>query len=244
MSWKHWLGRREGPRISQPPRASSCPGSLPRAATFTGSPSLKFKFLALDAAPSLALADQAGGLSLDSFPHPESANPTHSANPPSSNAQNGPPPAPVLCPRGSSLPAPETAGSQGFHPRQEALAEAVAGGAMVSRETLSEAVAGVGGGRCCHFPTCSPSPPPGAQEGTAHSCLSLSSLPHAPSFFRWTDPFELGLDAASFRKPSWVPPLQGPRHTVGVSESSRTACTVRAWGLNPSAVTCWLRDLG
>lgn len=143
MSWKHWLGRREGPRISQPPRASSCPGSLPRAATFAGSPSLKFKFLALDAAPSLALADQAGGLSLDSFPHPESANPTHSANPPSSNAQNGPHPAPVLCPRGSSLPAPETARQPGVPSK----AGSTSGGCCRRGDGLQgDAVRGGGGG--------------------------------------------------------------------------------------------------
>ena len=66
LSWKHWPGRQEEPRTSQLPKASSCPGSLPCSATFAGSPSLKFKFLALHAVPSLALANQACCLFSDS----------------------------------------------------------------------------------------------------------------------------------------------------------------------------------
>lgn len=62
LSWKYWLAV-EGTAISQKPEASFHPGS-PLLAAFTGSPSLKFKFLASDAVPNLVPAHQAGCLSL------------------------------------------------------------------------------------------------------------------------------------------------------------------------------------
>lgn len=164
---------KEGTTTSRQPKASSCPRS-PLLGHLRWFPSLKFKFLALDAIPSLAPADRAGCLSSDSSklwpdtPHalppsrdalflvPAWANLTPS--PPLPNQLEGhsitdPTSCPFAWPRLSSLPGCEAleCSECGLIQRHEEQVEGISGTVILSWDSLPEAV--TRSDRCCR-PLC------------------------------------------------------------------------------------------